>query len=226
MAFSRSFFVGAILSGAALSLVSAGTAGAANLIVNGGFELSNNGFSETQTPVGWTNIGHIDGVIAYSLFNTPPYQGNYFYDEGGFGDPGNNPGDGIEQTVATVTGQQYTLTFGLTGENNGGTEIADVMIGSMLTQYTLTTNPSFGELTAPFTTESISYVATGSSTTIAFTTDAASPSFGNNDPMIDGISFTGSTVPEPSTWAMMLLGFAGLAFAGCRSSGKSVELTA
>jgi hypothetical protein len=226
MAFSRFFFVGAILSGAALSLLFAGTAGAADLIANGGFELSNNGFSETLTPVGWTNIGHIDGVIAYSLFNTPAYQGNYFYDEGGFGDPGNNPGDGIEQTVSTVAGQHYTLTFGLVGENNGGTEIADVMIGSMLTQYTLTTNSSFGELAAPFTTYSISYVATGSSTTIAFTTDAASPSFGNNDPMIDGISFVGSSIPEPSTWAMMLVGFAGLAFAGYRGSRKSVEVVA
>jgi hypothetical protein len=30
-----------------------------------------------------------------------------------------------------------------------------------------------------------------------------------------------STVPEPSTWAMMLLGFAGLGFAGSRASRKS-----
>ena len=29
-----------------------------------------------------------------------------------------------------------------------------------------------------------------------------------------------STVPEPSTWAMMLLGFAGLAFAGYRRSER------
>jgi hypothetical protein len=31
----------------------------------------------------------------------------------------------------------------------------------------------------------------------------------------------GLTVPEPSTWAMMLVGFAGLAYAGCRGSRKS-----
>ncbi len=29
-------------------------------------------------------------------------------------------------------------------------------------------------------------------------------------------SLTGAAVPEPSTWAMMLLGFAGLGFAGWR----------
>jgi hypothetical protein len=32
-------------------------------------------------------------------------------------------------------------------------------------------------------------------------------------------SLTGSAVPEPSTWAMMLLGFAGLGFAGWRARG-------
>ena len=188
-----------------------GASAGPNLVVNGSFELSDNGFSETLTPEGWTNIGHIDGVIAYSVFSTPPYAGLYFYDEGGYGDPGNHPGDGIEQTVTTVAGQHYTLTFGLTSENVSGTEIADVTIGSQETQYTLGIDPSFvGELTKPFTTETISYVATGTSTTIAFTTDAASPSFGSNDPMIDGIIFSSGAVPEPATWAMVLVGFAGL----------------
>ena len=34
-------------------------------------------------------------------------------------------------------------------------------------------------------------------------------------------SLTGSTVPEPSTWAMMLLGFAGLGFAAYRRASKA-----
>ena len=29
-------------------------------------------------------------------------------------------------------------------------------------------------------------------------------------------SLSGSTIPEPSTWAMMLIGFAGLSYAGWR----------
>ncbi len=36
----------------------------------------------------------------------------------------------------------------------------------------------------------------------------------------------GTGVPEPSTWAMMLLGFAGLGFAGYRGSRKSATLVA
>jgi hypothetical protein len=35
-------------------------------------------------------------------------------------------------------------------------------------------------------------------------------------PFNAAFSLSGSVVPEPSTWAMMLMGFAGLAFAGCR----------
>ena len=34
--------------------------------------------------------------------------------------------------------------------------------------------------------------------------------------LLDGVSLTGSA-PEPSTWAMMLLGFTGLAYAGFRN---------
>ena len=33
-------------------------------------------------------------------------------------------------------------------------------------------------------------------------------------------------VPEPSTWAMMLIGFAGLGFAGYRTSRKAVSVAA
>ena len=33
-------------------------------------------------------------------------------------------------------------------------------------------------------------------------------------------------VPEPSTWALMLLGFAGLGFAGCRASLRRGEVAA
>jgi hypothetical protein len=34
-------------------------------------------------------------------------------------------------------------------------------------------------------------------------------------------SLTGTVVPEPSTWAMMLLGFAGLGFLGYRQTRKA-----
>jgi hypothetical protein len=40
--------------------------------------------------------------------------------------------------------------------------------------------------------------------------------------LLDGVSLTG--VPEPSTWAMMLLGFAGLGFAAYRSRRTAISI--
>lgn len=211
----REILVGVV---AIAALGAAHSSSAANLIVNGGFEASSD---PVTTPPGWTNIGHMDGVIPYSEFGPTPYEGLNYYDEGGFGDAANAPGDGIEQTVNTVAGQRYTLTFGLSGENQSGVEIADVMIGSQLTQFTLTPDGT-GTFQRPLTKMTISYIATGSTTTIAFTTDAASTSFGANDPMIDGVDFSAVTgAPEPGTWALMLIGFAGLGI-GLRSRRASL----
>jgi hypothetical protein len=39
-------------------------------------------------------------------------------------------------------------------------------------------------------------------------------------------NFVSATVPEPSTWAMMLIGFAGLGVAGYRTSRKAVSIAA
>jgi hypothetical protein len=43
--------------------------------------------------------------------------------------------------------------------------------------------------------------------------------------LLDGVSLTGS-VPEPSTWAMMFIGFAGLAYAGLRNRRRAAILAA
>jgi uncharacterized protein (TIGR03118 family) len=59
--------------------------------------------------------------------------------------------------------------------------------------------------------------AAGSLNTLFFT---AGPN-GENDGLFGSLA-----VPEPSTWAMLLLGFAGLGFAGYRASRKSVAFAA
>jgi hypothetical protein len=191
-------------------------ASATNILVNGDFEASTD---PTTTPPGWTNVGHSDGVIAYSMFSTPDYNGSsYFYDLGGFGDANGPVGDGIEQTVGTIIGRTYVLTFGLSSEDVSGDSTLRVLIGSDFTDYDLTSNGTF--LGKGFTTQSIIYTATAASTTISFI-EWANTSAGNNDPMIDGVSFDDgfrSVVPEPATWMLSLLGFAGLALTRRRSS--------
>jgi len=58
-------------------------------------------------------------------------------------------------------------------------------------------------------------LATGSSSTIAFTF---------RDPqsfwLLDNVTVSVAAVPEPSTWAMMILGFAGVGFMAYRRKSK------
>jgi hypothetical protein len=190
---------------------------AASLLVNGNFEAST---SQTTTPTGWTNIGHTDGVISYSNFGTPAFDGQYYYDIGGYGGATPAIGDGITQSVLTTIGQSYALTFGYSGENTFGvTTVLDVIIGSQLSQFTIV-GDNTGVFKKPFTTTSINYTAVNSVTPISFKI-ASSTQIGFNDPLIDGVVFdtTGvSAVPEPATWAMMLLGFG--AIGGALRSAK------
>ncbi|WP_426168589.1 PEPxxWA-CTERM sorting domain-containing protein [Sandarakinorhabdus sp. DWP1-3-1] len=205
-----------ILTGVvALAALAGAAPAAANLLVNGNFEAST---SQTSTPTGWTNIGHTEGVISYASFGTPAYDGDYYYDIGGYGGATPAPGEGISQTVTTVPTALYTLTFGFSGENTAGVStVLDVLIGSQLSQFTIVGDGS-GVFKKPFQTTSINYLATGASTTISFTI-ASSTAFGFNDPLIDGVSFAlagpGSTVPEPASWAMLIAGF-GLVGAAAR----------
>jgi hypothetical protein len=49
-------------------------------------------------------------------------------------------------------------------------------------------------------------------------------SAGSADSSILGNAFSVKGVPEPSTWAMMLLGFVGLGYAGLRRRKASVSI--
>jgi hypothetical protein len=195
-------------------------------VLNGGFELTDNGYSETLTPVDWTNVGHIDGVIAYSIFGTPAYDGSYYYDLGGYGGALPASGDGIEQTVTTAIGTQYTLTFGLSGENAANsTESLNVLInGSLVQSFSVVYNGAYNSFQDPFVTQTLNYTATSTSSTILFTVTGAS--LGSNDPLIDGISFnasTNATTPEPATWLTGLLGL-GVAALRYRKSGRKATV--
>lgn len=212
------FFRTSPITGLALGLTAtfaaASAAGAQNLLVNGGFEASTNGFA---TPPGWTNIGPANGPVPYSAIGPglTPYEGDNFYTLGGPGTNGISAvGWGISQSVATTNGNTYRLTFGLTGENGPNLEtMLGVNIGGTVTPFTLTsTNTGF--FTRQFATVTIDYVATAALTNISFTLLSTNETgiIGNNDPMIDGVVFEqiavgNPGVPEPATWAMMLGGF-------------------
>lgn len=218
----------AILATLVTAILASQNAQASELIVNGGFEASSNNFT---TPPGWTNVGHEDGVLQYASVapNITPYQGLNFYSLDGAGDNGVFiAGDGITQSVATVIGANYQLNFGLSGENGpGGITTLAVTIGSQTTDFTITSDGS-SYFNKPFALTAINYVATSADTAISFI-ETASNDGGNNDALIDGVSFQGpsvtSAVPEPSTWAMMILGFCGVGFMAYRRKHNGSALS-
>jgi hypothetical protein len=69
---------------------------------------------------------------------------------------------------------------------------------------------------------SVNRTIDGGSVVGTITTDAATGTINPSDFItrsgIQVIASTAGTVPEPSTWALMLLGFAGLGYAGFRQN--------
>ena len=96
-------------------------------------------------------------------------------------------------------------------------------------------NLSLGGL---FHTPDDMFVVVGNPSAQAYSGDESAPTFltgtypgmnigtGADATVVISSSGPPSTVPEPSTWAMMLVGFAGLAFAGYRASRKRTALSA
>jgi len=186
-------------------------AAAQNLLLNGGFEASS---STTATPPGWFNLGAANGVLSYAAITTQPvYEGLRFYDVGAHGSGVAAIGEGVGQTFATLAGATYRLSFGLSGENLGSAiETLRVNAGDASMDYALTPTGS-GIFARPFATETFTFNAVATTTTLNFILQSVVGTAGNNDPLLDGISVelvSAAPVPEPESWALLLAGLAGV----------------
>ena len=177
----------ALLCLAGAALLFATPAAAQELVTNGGFETGDlSGF----TQFGNTGFTGVDSDAAS--------QGSSSAFFGPVGSTG-----GISQTLVTAAGQTFLISFDLANDE-GTPNFFNVLFGSSQL-FTATDSAPFS-----FTSFSTTAIATGPTTNLSFAF-RQDPAFFR----LDNISVTAVTgaVPEPGTWAMMLMGFAGVGLA-------------
>ncbi len=213
-----------LLAGAALAAAAFMSAGAqANLVTNGSFENGSGsaglgGFvtlgAGNPSITGWT-IGpnNIDWINNYWLASN----GTHSLDMNG-----DSGASAVSQTIATVAGAHYNLSFDLAGNPDlGSLKYLTVFAGATSHSYTFDSS-GHDRVNMGWVGESFGFTATGASTLIKFQS-------GSTDnccwgPALDNVSVTGG-VPELATWAMMIIGFGGVALR-MRRHRDSVALTA
>lgn len=198
----RQLLIGALFLAAATAGGAAKAAG--NLLVNGSFETGNlDGW--TLSPI---NVG-LRVVTSGSGLGYTPQQGIYFLAAGAaFSD------SFISQTFADTPGELYTAGGWVAGNGTSPSDFGFYLNG--VSKISVSPVPD-----QPYTFYSFQFMGSGSDTfKAAFRNDKSYDAF-------DNFSVTPSnregTVPESSTWAMMLVGFAGLAGIGL-SRRKRVAL--
>lgn len=180
----------------------------ANLISNGNFTncvgcgvVFTTYFGGSTNITDWTVQGHsVDLILTY--WQAPPLGGNSVDLDG------NAPG-GVSQTFSTVIGQQYLVTFYLSGNPDSGDPTKDLRVSaaSAFQDYSFVTtgnsHPSMGWVARSFL-----FSALGTSTTLNFSSLEVGSAFG---PAIGNVDVV--EAPEPSSLlliaaaALSLLGF-------------------
>jgi hypothetical protein len=224
----------ALVAAAALSVISSGAH--ANVLTNGSLE-GPTGFVDNANHAmllnvgstainGWTVIGNGTvlwagpGSLAY-MGNLGPSTGNYFVDLTGLTNI--EPAAGLSQSITTIAGEQYALSFDFEGRNDS-TPVGITAAATGVASQNFTTNafpPSaYGNATWTFT------AAVTGTTTISLSGYLAG--LGGYDISLDNVDLeltraaAPATTPLPSSWLMLLSGLAGFGFVAHRRQKRIV----
>lgn len=198
------------------TLLSAGAASAATpeLVVNGSFEANaiSSPWAAVSTVTGWTSSA--SGNSAFEIQKGSTQGGaSGFMPTAAAGvqylELNTDRKTSISQTIATTAGSDYLLSFAYSGRPDtagNASSLMNVYWGSTL----LTPSPLVGTTSTTWQTYSQTVSALTGSTVLRFESvgPATSASYGS---YLDNVSVT-SAVPEPQTYAMMLLGLGLMGF--------------
>ncbi|HUK10208.1 MAG TPA: DUF642 domain-containing protein [Stellaceae bacterium] len=179
----------------------------ANLLTNGSFEIGTFNppmedtvslFSGDTELTGWTVVNgstsapsNLAWIGPSNPFGLTAEDGSYFLDLTGYADAA--PYGGVQQSITTVMGQEYALTFYLGSSSiyNTAPDSITAMAGSTSGNFTNTlTGTNNWEL------ETLDFVAGGPSTVITLTGLSGGKYIGLDNVSVD-------PVPEPSTLAIL-----------------------
>jgi hypothetical protein len=207
-----------------VALMSTGTSGAATIVTNGDFE--------TGSLSGWK-------VDAGSDTTHPPivigYNNTSGFPNGAYGESVPTPINGltsgayfsadtapqsISQTVALIASTSYLLSFDIYAPQNGRNNPFDASLVATLNGTAISNAFSADSLTNGWVYYSTIFVPTAASfydlaLNFKGNGDTAADFVVDNVSIQDNVSLT-TAIPETSTWAMLILGFASLGFAGYR----------
>jgi hypothetical protein len=200
------------------SFAMASAAQAANLVANGDFEGGNTGFGSDYTYVSgpgsaippavyaldtspanvhpsWANFGdHTTGSGLMMIVNGSLNTGDTVWSQGGLTVAANTTYYFSTWVASSYPDSPAMLDFSINGVKIGGTFTAGGAPGQ------------WGQFFAAWDS--------GANTTANISLVNQNGAYGGNDFALDDISFgvghPGDGVPEPATWAMMLVGFAGM----------------